>query len=497
MNIGQHFPPLIIVILLLSAFLTPLLFHRRRHLTVPVMLAALVSSLVMSLFLLFRLYYSGPFSYYLGGWTAPWGIELRIDFIRVYMLLIILGLGLWILVFALKDLRHELKRELTGWYYCLFLLLLGAMSGMALTNDLFNLFVFMEIAAIASCAIISIKESRECLEASFKYLILSAMGTGCYLLSIAMIYMVTGHLNFTLVQEALPEALALYPNNILVAASLIIVAFGTKAALFPLHVWLPDAHASAPSPSSAMLSGLVIKIYAFAMFMLFYTVFPRELLEMVPLNEIVLWLAVLGVFFGSIFAMVQEDLKKMLAYSSITQIGYVFMGIGLDNKTALVGGLYHILNHGIMKAMLFMTAGIIINYAGVRRIKEMNGIGKQLPLTMTAFTVGGASMIGIPGTGGLIGKWFLALGALEVNRPFFVLVILISSLLNAVYYLPITVNAFLKSSHGEKKFMPVSRVMLGCLVFGMAAILFFGIVSRPAVSLLERALDFIMPGPAL
>ncbi len=500
MNPVQHLPVLIIVTLLISAFLMPLLFRWCRMLCAPVMLSALALSLAAAAALLVHLYSGGPFTYYLGGWPPPWGIELQVDFLRVYMLLVLLGLGLWIFIFALRDLHYELKQEVLGWYYALYALLMGAMCGMALTNDLFNLFVFMEIAAIASCAIISIKETRECLEASFKYLILSAMGTGCYLLAVALIYMVTGYLNFTLVQQALPEAMALYPNNVLMAGALIIVAFGTKAALFPLHVWLPDAHASAPSPSSALLSGLVIKIYAFGLLILLYRVFPSQLLETVPLNEIILWLATLGVVFGSIFAMVQDDLKKMLAYSSIAQIGYVFMGIGLGHPTALVGGLYHLLNHGIMKVMLFMVAGVIIHSAGVRRIKELGGIGHRLPIAMAAFTVGGASMIGIPGTGGLIGKWFLALGALELGRPFFVLIILASSLLNAVYYLPVSVNAFLTPLSGEqqqRQFKAVPRLILGCLVFGMVAVFFFGVVSKPVVLLLEQAVESILPAVGL
>ena len=493
MTFTEHLPALIIVILLVSAFLLPLFSRWCMRWSAPVALAGLTAALAASVLLLARLYQSGPFSYYLGGWAPPWGIELKVDFLRVYMLLVLFSIGLWIFIFALKDLKHELNEGVVGWYYALYALLMGSMAGMALTNDLFNLFVFMEICAIASCALISIKESRECLEASFKYLILSAMGTGCYLLAIALIYMVTGHLNYGEVSRALPEAMALYPNNVLVALALIIVAFGTKAALFPLHVWLPDAHASAPTPSSAVLSGLVIKIYAFALLLLIYTVIPAPLLQTVPITEIVLWLASFGIILGSIFAMVQDDIKKMLAYSSIAQIGYIFIGIGLYNRTALIGGLYHLLNHGIMKAMLFMAAGIIIHATGVRSLKKFNGFGKRLPITMAAITVGGASMIGIPGTGGLIGKWYLALGALEAGRPFFVLVILASSLLNAIYYLPITVNAFLNPLAEEQKiFIRVPRLMLACLIAGMGAVLFFGIFTRPVISLLEQALVLVL-----
>jgi len=267
------------------------------------------------------------------------------------------------------------------------------------------------------------------------------------------------------------------------------VAFGTKSALFPLHVWLPDAHASAPSPSSAMLSGVVIKIYAFALFIMFYQMFPRTLLDSIPLNEIVLWLASMGIMFGSIFAMVQVDLKKMLAYSSIGQIGYVFLGIGLDDSLAMTGGFYHLLVHAIMKSMLFMAAGVIIYSTGIRQIKQLGGIGQVLPVTMLAFTIGSASMIGLPGTGGLISKWYLALGALDIGRPVFVVIILASSLLNAVYYMPIIVNAFMQQEEFEHEVKPVPRQMLIPLIVGMVAIIFFGVFSRPVIVLLENAMQ--------
>ncbi len=484
----EHFPALIPAILLAIAFLSPLLFRWARKVSAPALIASIGAALIMAVVLLIQYYQAGSFTYYMGGWPPPWGIELKIDLIRVYMLLIVLAVSLWIIIYAIKDLEHELKKDLMGWYYSLYALLVGSMAGMALTNDLFNLFVLMEICAISACGIISIKEDRACLEASFKYLILSAMGTGCYLLGVAMLYMVTGQFNYDLVNEGLPMAIELYPNNMLAASSLFIVAFGTKAALFPLHVWLPDAHASAPSPSSSMLSGLVIKIYAFLLFIFFYQVFPRPLLDTIPLNEIVLWLSSFGIMFGSIFAMVQVDLKKMLAYSSIGQIGYVFLGFGLDHNLAIVGGFYHLLVHAIMKSMLFMNAGVIIYSTGIRQIKQLGGVGHVLPLTMVAFTVGSASMIGIPGTGGLISKWYLALGALEVGRPIFVVIILVSSLLNAIYYMPIIVNAFMHQEGFQFKTEQVPRSMLWPQVAGMLAIIFFGVYSRPLVDLLERAM---------
>jgi len=491
-GIDQHFPALIIAILFGIAFLSPPLFRWARKFSAPTLITGLALSLIMAVYLLVLVLQGGEFTYHMGGWPPPWGVEFKVNLLRAYMLIVVLAVSLWIMVYALKDLEHELKKDLLGWYYSLYALLVGSMAGMALTNDLFNLFVLMEICAISACGIISIKEDRACLEASFKYLILSAMGTGCFLLGVAMLYMVTGQLNYDLVNEALPAAIELYPNNMLAASALFIVSFGTKAALFPLHVWLPDAHASAPSPSSAMLSGLVIKIYAFALFIMFYQVFPRSLLESIPLNEIVIWLASAGIMFGSIFAMVQVDLKKMLAYSSIGQIGYVFLGIGLDDTIAITGGFYHLLVHAIMKSMLFMCAGVIIYSTGIRQIKQLGGIGQVLPVTMIAFTIGSASMIGIPGTGGLISKWYLALGALEIGRPIFVVIILVSSLLNAVYYMPIIVNAFMQQEEFQHEVKPVPRQMLIPLVVGMAGVIFFGVFSRPVITLLENAMQIFL-----
>jgi len=485
--LSDHFPALIVALLLFSAFLTPPVYRWAPRFSAPLTTFCLSAAFLMAILLTAEVSRSGPLLYHMGGWPPPYGIELKVDPLRSYALLVILGVSLWIFVYALKDLSHELRIYVIGWYYTLFAILVASMAAIALTNDLFNLFVLMEICTIAACGIISIKEDRECLEASFKYLILSAMGTGCYLLGVAMLYMATGYLNFDLLNGALTEAFSLYPRNIFTAAALFIVAFGTKSALFPLHVWLPDAHASAPSPSSAMLSGLVIKVFAIALFLIFYQVFPREILNAVPLTEIVLWLAAAGVMFGSIYAMLQADLKMMLAYSSIGQIGFIFLGLGLDQELAITGGLYHVMVHAITKAMLFMSAGVIIYTTGVRKIKDLAGIGRALPITMLAFTVGSASMIGLPGTGGLISKWYLALGALEAGRPLFVLVILASSLLNAVYYMPIIISAFMHQGEFEYKVRPVPNMMKIPLIIGALAVIITGLLSRPVIVMLQEA----------
>ncbi|EEG78153.1 complex I subunit 5 family protein [Dethiobacter alkaliphilus] len=493
MSLTQHFPALIVVVPLFFAYLAPVFSRWRKNWVAPATLSALVFMLLASLYMVWQVMTTGPFTYEMGNWPPPWGIELTVDYLAAFASATLSALGLIILFYGTKDLLHELKEGVVGWYYTLYLLLMASMLGMVLTNDLFNLFVFVEICAIASCGIISIKESRECIEAAFKYLVLSAVGSGCILLAIAMIYMVTGHLNFVFVSGALQEAMYLYPYNLLAALALLLTGLGVKAALFPLHVWLPDAHSSAPSPSSAVLSGLVIKVYAIVMIKLLYKVFPAEMLGMVPVMEILLWMSTLAIVIGSMFAIVQDDIKKMLAYSSIAQIGYVFLGVALMSETALTGGILHILNHAIMKAMLFLSAGAFIYCTGTRKLSQLKGIGHTMLIPTVAFSIGAFAMVGIPITNGFISKWYLALGSLDIGRPFFAAVILISSLLNGIYYLPIIVNAFFGEPEGrvaEPKKLPLQMsaplvlLAFGVIWFGVFPSTVLGVVTRAAQSLL-------------
>jgi len=489
----NHLPALVIVLPLVFAFLLPLFDRWRRGWCTPAALGVLAFSFAASLAMAWQVVSEGPFYYQMGNWPPPWGIELYVDYLAAFTAVTMTGVSLVVLVYASKDLLHELKPSLLGWYYTLYLLLIASMVGMALTNDIFNLFVFVEICAIAACGIISIKATKECLEASFKYLVLSALGSGCLLLAIALLYMVTGQLNFNFIARALPEAMQLYPNNILAALALLLVGMGVKAALFPLHVWLPDAHSSAPSPSSAVLSGLVIKIYAVALLKLLYQVFPPSIFVDTPVLTILLWMSALAIIIGSMFAIVQEDIKKMLAYSSVAQIGYVFMGFAILDQSALTGGILHVFNHALMKAMLFLAAGAFIYSTGVRRLSDLKGIGHTMPIPAAAFTIGALAMVGIPLTNGFISKWYLVLGALHGGQPFYAAVILLSSLLNGIYYLPIIVNAFFGQPEGRvaepqrlPRRMQVPLVVLGfgCLLFGVFPSLVLGLASRASQALL-------------
>ena len=487
----EHSPVLIVVVLLLFSYVIPVVDRWKRQWCAALAITGLLMSMVFIGHLSWQVLTNGTVTYEMGNWAPPWGIEFSVDYLSVFMLITISVVSLLILIFGTKDLTHELKAKVRGWYYTLYLLLVASMMGLAMTNDLFNMFVFMEIAAISAVGIIAIKSDRECIEASLKYLLLSAVGTGGVLMSIALLYMVTGHLNFDLVGAVMNSAFQVYPNNILVALALFSVGFIVKAALFPLHVWLPDAHSSAPSPSSAILSGLVIKIYAVVYLKILYNVFPVELFNMIPVFDMILILASLSIFFGSIFAIVQDDIKRMLAFSSIAQIGYVFLGIGLANQTGLTGGILHIFNHAFMKAMLFLSAGAIIYCTGIRKIDQLKGIGTKMPLVMGVFSIGAMAMVGIPTTNGFISKLYLALGTLDAGKPFYLGVIMVSSFLNVIYYFPIVISAFF----GEPGEEPENEITVKKLPLQMSipliifagGVLFFGIFPRHMLILVEKA----------
>ncbi len=495
--IHAHSTVLLIVSFLLFSFLMPILERWKNSWCATMAVAAHVLAFVFIGNLSWRVFTEGTIHYELGGWSPPWGIEFVVDYLALFMLITISTVSFLILIFGTVDLTHELKPKVLGLYYTLYLLLVGAMMGLAVTNDFFNMFVFMEIAAISACGIISVKSDRECVEASFKYLMLSAVGTGCVLLSVALLYMIGGHLNFAFAAAAIQDVAHIYPNNILVALALFSVGFIVKAALFPLHVWLPDAHSSAPSPSSAILSGLVIKIYTVVYLKLLYKVFPIELFDLLPVFDMILILSALSIFFGSIFAIVQEDIKRMLAFSSIAQIGYVFLGIGLANSTGLTGGLLHIFNHAMMKSMLFLSAGAIIYCTGIRKIDDLKGIGLKMPVVMGAFTIGAMAMVGIPTTNGFISKLYLALGTLDANKHFYLAIILISSFLNCLYYFPIVINAFFGESEEEDgeeeiqvKRLPL-RMSVPLIILG-AGCMIFGVFPKYILVIIERAVEMIL-----
>ncbi|TCQ06634.1 multisubunit sodium/proton antiporter MrpD subunit [Serpentinicella alkaliphila] len=487
--ISMQLPLYILLLLLMAAVIIPLITKELNLKSKVVIIGTLLITGSMMLYTFVGVWRNGSYLYNIGNWGQKIGIQFNIDIFSTFMSLFIIILSLIIIIYSLKDIEHEISADQISLYYSLIFLLILGMVGITITNDLFNTYVFMEILAITSCAIISIKRYKENYMASFKYLMLNTLGSLSFLFGVALLYMVTGYLNLVEINIIINEVWRLYPTNLLLALGLMITGLAIKAAVFPLHIWLPDAHSSAPTPSSALLSGLVVKVYIFTAMKLLFRAIGLQIINEIDIPRFITYFAALGMILGSVFAIGQKDIKRLLAYSSVAQIGYIFLGIGIGTEQGLAAGLFHVITHGLMKSLLFLSAGAIIYKTGKRDIRTFQGIGYQMPITMILFTIGALGMIGIPGLNGFMSKWYLGFAVLQINQPIFLVIILISSFLNAMYYMPIIITAFLMGNDEKKeemrfeelpKSMIIPMIFIGflCIATGFFPQLIMNVVQR-------------------
>lgn len=485
-----NFPVLIIVLSLVSSILTPLIGWVRKELCSPWVTLVTLMQFLIALVLLRSVIEGGTIHYYLGNWEPPWGIEYVIDMFNAYMLVIISFIGFVVSIYSRRSIQHEMPGRVVP-FYTLYLLLTTGMLGIVITGDLFNVYVFLEISSLAAYALISVGDYKNALMASFNYLIMGTVSACFILLGIGYLYMVTGSLNMHDLSVLLPD---LYNSRvILVAFAFFMVGFSIKVALFPLHTWLPDSYTTAPSAVSSLVAATFTKVGAYVMIRVMFTIFkPEFVIDLTATNEILSWVAAVAIIVGSVLAIAQFDIKRMLAYSSVSQIGYILLGVGLANQLGMMGGILHILNHALMKGGLFMVAGAVFYSSGIRNIYQLKGMGKQMPWTMAAFIILALSMIGIPPTVGFMSKWYLALGAIAAKQWIFVIVILLSSLLNVVYFWRVFENVFFGHVPEEvvKKEVPISMripifiTAILCIIVGVYAYLPLDNVVEPATKAL-------------
>ena len=473
----NNLPVLTVVIPLIAGFLTTITgWIDRRLCWYWVMLTMFIVVLITSSNLL-TVINSGTIYYHLGGWKPPFGIEYVIDLLNGFVCIIIAFIGLMVAIYSKESVKKELPGK-TIPFYSIFLLLITGLMGMTITGDIFNFYVFLEISSLTAYALIAMGDRGDGLVASFNYLIMGTVAASFILLGIGYLYAVTGTLNMADMQNILPD---IYGSKVVLAALAFFMAgFSIKIGLFPLHAWLPDAYTHAPSTASALIAGLMTKVGAYAMIRFMFSVFtPAFVIDITRMTEILTWAAALAIIMGSVLAIAQSDIKRMLAYSSISQIGYILLGVGLVNVIGMQGGLLHILNHAFMKCALFLVAGAIFYRTGIRNIHQFQGLGKKMPVTTIVFLIAALSMIGVPGTVGFTSKWYLALGSIEAGQWIFVLVILVSSLLNIVYFWRIFDNIWFGNPHEKEHIkrdeapltMLVPMVILAflCIFFGFFA----------------------------
>lgn len=475
-------PILILAPLLLFALLTTLVGVWRVRWAYAVAVLGVTLSLIAALAGLFQVLRVGELRYFLGGWPPPIGIEYVLDPLSAFIAVIVVFIGLIAVVYPPRAGLYQAPRKGIP-LYGLLLLLLAGLTGVVVTGDLFNLFVFLEIYSISSYALITLGGDRAVV-ASFRYLIMGTIGGGFYLLGVGFLYFSTGSLNMADIAQRLP---AIYDSPaVMAAAVLIFVGLGIKMALFPLHVWLPDAHTYAPPVVAAILASIQIEVAAYVLVRMLLNVFqPQYLSDWLPITTIVGWLGAAGIIVGSVMAIAQRDFKRMLAYSTVGQIGYIGLGIGLANPLGLIGALLHILNHAFMKSCLFLVAGGIRYQTGIREISRFAGLGRRMPLMMAAFTIAALSMVGIPPTCGFFSKWYLVLGSIDAGNWVFIIVILASSLLNAVYFFRVIEKVYTASPSGEavveQATEPAARILVPILVLAVG-ILILGLINAVIVT---------------
>lgn len=462
----EQIPILIVIIPLMSSFLCPLLGLWRKEACHGWVVFSLSLSVLASINTLLYVIDSGSVHYRLGNWNPPWGIEYVIDHFGAFMVVIISTMSLFAAVYGKKTIEKELSGR-TIYFYTLFLLLVTALLGIAVTGDVFNLYVFLEIASLAGYALIAVGKDKAPV-ASFRYIVMGTIGACFYLIGLGYLYVVTGSLNMADLRILLPP---LYANRVVQTAFVFIfIGFGIKIALFPLHTWQPDAYTYAPSAVSVIISTAMAKTSIYALIRIIFSVFTLNFVTgFVAVFDVICWISVIAMIFGSVYAIAQNNLKKMLAYSSIANVGYIMLGVGLSTSTSLglTPALMHILNHAVMKGCMFMIACAFIHKAGLWDIKDFVGLGRRMPYTCFAFILAALAMIGMPPSVGFITKWYLILAALEAGQYIFVAVILFSTLLMIVYFWRVIEVMYIRVGEGQREEIKVEEIPMSMLIPGL------------------------------
>ena len=380
-------------------------------------------------------------AYLLGGWAAPWGIEYRIDALNALVVVIVAGASTVSLAHARLGVAREVRRERIGLFYTAWLLCLTGMLGIAITGDVFNVFVFLEIASLSTYVLVALGPGPAALLAAFRYLVLGSIGATFFLVGVGLLYMMTGTLNMADLSVRIGDVD--HTRTVAAGVVFVVLGIGLKAAVFPLHAWLPAAYAHAPSSAAAFLAGTSTKVSIYVLVRFLFDLFGVDLaFERLGFGVFLVPLAIAGVLVGSAVAVFQGSVKRLLAWSSIAQLGYMVLGIGLGTAAGVAASLLHLFNHAVMKVALFLAIGNLVFRVGSDALENLAGLGRRMPWTMGAMLVAAMSIVGVPLTAGFVSKWYLLRAALADGLWPIAVVILVSSLLAAVYMWRVVSAAF-------------------------------------------------------
>ena len=488
---STHLPVLQVVVPLLAAPLCLIVRHRKAVWGLTVL--ACWAALAISIGLLNEVLRSGVISYAIGDWAPPIGIEYRVDVVNAWVLVIVSTIGALTAPYALASVESEVRARRIPVFYAAFLLCLSGLLGMAITGDVFNVFVFVEISSLAAYALISLGRDRRALTSAFRYLIAGSVGATFIVIGIGLLYSMTGSLNMADLAVLLPGVWD--SRTIQVAYGFLAVGFCLKLALFPLHLWLPNAYTFAPSTVTAFMASTATKVAVYMLLRFFLTVFGAAFsFDVMRLDMVLLPLALVAIASMSVVAVFQTNVKRLLAYSSVAQIGYMILGLSLASVTGLTATLLHLFNHALMKGALFMAMGCVMYRIGSVHIDSMAGLGRRMPLTMAAFVVGGLSLVGVPLTVGFVSKWYLILGALERGWWPVAALVLLASLVALVYIWRVVEAAYLRKPEGDASRIEAPWTMLAPMWALVVLNLWFGIAAARTSAIAGAAAETLMSG---
>ena len=495
-GIAMHAPALIVVIPLIMAAVSALMPNGRLGWLVTLITSALVA--ILALNLLGQVAMQDVISYHLGGWAPPLGIEYRVDMLNIPLLLVVGIVGFLCVIYALPSVADEITADKRGLFYAAFLVCFSGLNGVALTGDAFNLFVFLEISSLGTYAIVAMghQNDRRALTASFNYLVMGTIGATFFVIGVGFLYMATGTLNMADIARIVVDM----PGDrvIEVAFAFILVGIGLKAALFPLHLWLPNAYAFAPNFVTVFLATTATKVAFYVIIRFLFDVFyPGSAFVEMSLLWVVTPLAILGMILASAQAIFQVDARRLLAYSSVAQVGYMMLGLGIGTALGVSAGVLHLLNHALMKGALFIALGAFAYSYGVRRIADFKGLGQAMPGVAAAFTIGALSLVGVPFTVGFISKFYLIQAALASGWWWAVAAIVVSSVLAVFYVYRILVVMWVQPAPaGRERIRAVPLMILVPLWILVFANIYFGIDASFMVDLSSAAAEAAINGSA-
>ena len=488
--IGAHYPILQVVIPLIAAPLCSLLPNSR----LPWLFATLISWIAFAISIVLMLHVStnGTLSYELGSWPAPWGIKYHIDVISAFVLVLVTAIASITLLASRELVERDIAASKRSLFYSAFLLCLTGLLGIVATGDAFNVFVFLEISSLSSYAMIAMGDNRKALTAAYEYLIMGTIGATFILIGIGLLYMQTGTLNMLDLKVRIHEIDGF--RSVHAAFAFFTVGICLKLALFPLHHWLPNAYAHAPSVVSIFLAATATKVALYLLYRVFYTIFGFEFsFDVLNLGYILLPLSIVAIVMSSFTAIFQPGVKRLLAYSSLAQIGYMTLGIALGTKAGLIASIIHLFNHAFIKGALFMCMACLLSRMHSTRLVDLAGAGRIMPWTCAAFVVGGLALIGVPLTSGFISKWYLILAILEKDWWWLAMIVLFTSLLAVIYIWRVIEQMYFRAPKKECGYIEeASPVLLTCTWVMILTTVYFGIDNSYPVHMATAAAEVLL-----